>query len=73
MQFYLELANTFLEQKDVPYHNSSSEGAIRILKVKSKVPGGLRTEVVADERVCLFSFYCGDSKEKWCFEVQNSV
>ena len=24
-------------------------------------------------RVCLFSFYSGDCKKKWCFEVRNSV
>ncbi len=36
---------TFLEHDEVPHHNNSSEGAIRILKVKTKVAGCFRTLV----------------------------
>lgn len=46
---------TFLEQDGVPHHNNSSEGAIRILKVKTKVSGGFRTENGADEYACFHS------------------
>jgi regulator of replication initiation timing/transposase len=46
---------TFLEQEGVPHHNNASEGAIRILKVKSKVSGGFRTAEGADEYACFHS------------------
>ena len=40
---------TFLEHDEVPHHNNSSEGAIRVLKVKAKVSGGFRTERGAEQ------------------------
>lgn len=40
---------TFLEHPEVPHHNNSSEATIRILKVKTKVSGGFRTNEGADE------------------------
>ena len=40
---------TFLEHDEVPHHNNSSEGAIRILKVKTKVAGCFRTNDGANE------------------------
>lgn len=46
---------TFLEQDGVPHHNNSSEGAIRILKVKTKVSGCFRTEKGADQYACFHS------------------
>jgi transposase len=46
---------TFLENPEVPHHNNSSEGAIRILKVKTKVSGGFRTNSGADEFACFHS------------------
>ena len=39
---------TFLDHEGVPHHNDS-EAAIRILKVKTKVSGGFRTQEGADE------------------------
>ena len=35
-------------QKNVPHHNNASEAAIRILKVKTKVSGGFRTQEAPD-------------------------
>lgn len=46
---------TFLEHPEVPHHNNASEGAIRILKVKTKVSGGFRTSKGADEFACFHS------------------
>jgi hypothetical protein len=46
---------TFLDHYGVPHHNNSSEGAIRILKVKTKVSGGFRTQAGADEYACFHS------------------
>lgn len=46
---------TFLEHEEVPYHNNSSEAAIRVLKVKTKVSGGFRTQDGADEFACFHS------------------
>ena len=40
---------TFLDHEGVPHHNNASEAAIRILKVKTKVSGGFRTQKGADE------------------------
>ena len=40
---------TFLDHEGVPHHNNASEAAIRILKVKTKVSGGFRTQDGADE------------------------
>ena len=40
---------TFLEHDEVPHHNNSSEGAIRVLKVKAKVSGCFRTERGAEQ------------------------
>ena len=40
---------TFLDHKGVPHHNNASEAAVRILKVKTKVSGGFRTQDGADE------------------------
>lgn len=40
---------TFLDHEGVPHHNNASEAAIRILKVKTKVSGGFRTQNGADE------------------------
>lgn len=40
---------TFLEHDDVPHHNNSSEGTIRVLKVKAKVSGCFRTERGAEQ------------------------
>ena len=44
---------TFLDHEGVPYHNNSSEGSIRILKVKTKVFGGFRTQAGADNLLAL--------------------
>jgi hypothetical protein len=46
---------TFLDHEGVPHHNNSSEGAIRILKVKTKVSGGFRTQSGADQYACFHS------------------
>ena len=46
---------TFLDHEGVPHHNNSSEGAIRILKVKTKVSGGFRTQAGADNYACFHS------------------
>lgn len=46
---------TFLEHEEVPHHNNSSEASIRILKVKTKVSGGFRTQDGADEFACFHS------------------
>ena len=46
---------TFLEYDGVPHHNNASEAAIRILKVKTKVSGGFRTQDGADEFACFHS------------------
>lgn len=46
---------TFLDHEGVPHHNNSSEGAIRILKVKTKVSGGFRTQAGADQYACFHS------------------
>ena len=46
---------TFLDHQGVPHHNNSSEGAIRILKVKTKVSGGFRTQAGADQYACFHS------------------
>ena len=46
---------TFLEHDEVPHHNNSSEGTIRVLKVKQKVSGGFRTDEGADEFACFLS------------------
>ena len=46
---------TFLDHDGVPHHNNSSEGAIRILKVKTKVSGGFRTQAGADQYACFHS------------------
>ena len=46
---------TFLEHEDVPPDNNSSERAIRVLKVKTKVSGGFRTKAGADEFACFHS------------------
>ena len=40
---------TFLDHEGVPHHNNASEAAVRILKVKTKVSGGFRTQDGADE------------------------
>ena len=69
---------TFLEQEGVPHHNNSSEGAIRILKVKSKVSGGFRTEVGADEYACFHSIVetakrNGVSKFKALFQLISDM
>ena len=40
---------TFLDHGGVPHHNNASEAAVRILKVKTKVSGGFRTQDGADE------------------------
>ena len=39
----------------VPHHNNASETTIRILKVKTKVSGGFRTQEGADEFVVFHS------------------
>jgi hypothetical protein len=46
---------TFLEHDEVPHHNNSSESAIRILKVKTKVAGCFRTKGGANEFACFHS------------------
>lgn len=46
---------TFLDHEDVPHHNNSSEVSIRVLKVKSKVSGGFRTDEGANEFACFHS------------------
>lgn len=46
---------TFLDHEDVPHHNNSSEASIRVLKVKSKVSGGFRTDEGANEFACFHS------------------
>ena len=46
---------TFLDHEGVPHHNNASEAAIRILKVKTKVAGGFRTQDGADEFACFHS------------------
>lgn len=46
---------TFLDHEGVPHHNNSSERAIRILKVKTKVSGGFRTQAGADQYACFHS------------------
>ena len=46
---------TFLDHPEVPHHNNASEGAIRVLKVKTKVSGGFRTSSGADEFACFHS------------------
>lgn len=46
---------TFLLHDEVPHHNNSSEGTIRVLKVKQKVSGGFRTDEGADEFACFHS------------------
>ena len=46
---------TFLDHEGVPHHNNSSEGAIRILKVKTKVSGGFRTQAGVDQYACFHS------------------
>ena len=46
---------TFLDHDEVPHHNNSSESSIRVLKVKSKVSGGFRTQEGADEFACFHS------------------
>lgn len=46
---------TFLEHEEVPRHNNSSEASIRVLKVKTKVSGGFRTDDGADEFACFHS------------------
>ncbi len=46
---------TFLEHEEVPHHNNSSEASIRVLKVKTKVSGGFRTDDGADEFACFHS------------------
>lgn len=40
---------TFLDHEGVPHHNNASEAAVRILKVKTKVSGGFRTQDGAEE------------------------
>ena len=42
---------TFLEQEGVPHHNNSGEGAIRILKVKSKISVEVRVQLQAAARL----------------------
>ena len=69
---------TFLEQEGVPHHNNSGEGAIRILKVKSKISGGFRTEVGADEYACCHSIVetakrNGVSKFKALFQLISDM
>ena len=46
---------TFLDHEGVPHHNNSSEGTIRILKVKTKVSGGFRTQAGANQYACFHS------------------
>jgi len=46
---------TFLDHEGVPHHNNASEAAIRILKVKTKVSGGFRTQDGADEYATFYS------------------
>ena len=44
-----EVRKKYEERLGVPHHNNDSEAAIRILKVKTKVSGGFRTQNGADE------------------------
>ena len=53
---------TFLDHEGVPHHNNASEAAIRILKVKTKVSGGFRTQDGADEYAVFHSIM--DSAKK---------
>ena len=45
----------YLDREGVPHHYNSSEWAIRILKVKTQVSRGFRTQADADQYVCFHS------------------
>lgn len=45
----------FMNSPDMPYHNNSSERAIRQAKVKQKVSGGFRSEAGAESYAIILS------------------
>jgi len=63
---------TFLDHKGVPHHNNASEAAVRILKVKTKVSGGFRTQDGADE-YAVFHSITDTAKKNGKVEVWYSI
>ena len=62
----------FMNYKSVPFHNNSSEQAIRMTKVKQKISGGHRSQHGAQRHSVLLSII-ETAKKIWIFSYLSKI